>query len=93
MIVRVEVAVPDTSGVTLLEEKAQMVFFGKVPQVRVVAALKPFIEVTVMVTVAGVPALKEPLSGEIVIVKSAGPGQTATVTLLDADAALFVSPP
>ena len=93
LIVRVEVAVPDTSGVMLFEEKVQVVFLGSVPQVRVVAALNPFTEVTVIVTVAGVPALKEPLLGESAIVKSGGPGQTTTATLLDTDAALFVSPP
>lgn len=92
-MVKVDVAVPDPSGVTLLEENAQVVFLGRVPQARVVAALKPFTEVNVMVTVAGVPALKEPLPGESAIVKSGGPGQTVTATLLEVEAALFVSPP
>ena len=93
VIVRVEVAVPDTSGVMLLAENVQTVFLGSVPHARVVAALKPFTEVTVMVTVAGLPALKEPLSCESAIVKSGGPGQIVTATLLETDAALLVSPP
>lgn len=91
-MVNVDVAVPETPGVTLAEEKSQTVFLGNVPQARLVAALKPFTDVTVMVTVAGVPALNEPLSGDSAIVKSGGPGQIVTATLLEAEAALLVSP-
>jgi len=90
--VRVDVAIPDTSGVTLLDEKSQTVSLGSVPHARFVAALKPFTEVTVMVTTAGVPALNEPVLGESDMVKSGGPGQTATTTLLETEAALLVSP-
>ena len=93
MTVRVEVAVPDVPGVMLLAEKLQVVFLGNIPHERVVAALNPFTEVSVIVTVAGVPALTDALPGERAIVKSGGPGHTVTATLLDTDAALLVSPP
>lgn len=91
-MVSVDVAIPETVGVIFGEEKVQVVFFGSPLHVRVVAALKPLTDVTVMVIAAGVPALKEPLPGESAIVKFGGPGQTATATLLETEAALLVSP-
>lgn len=92
-IVRVDVALPETLGVTLAGENLHTVFLGNEPHARFVAELKPLTEVTVMVTVAGLPALKEPLVGVSAIEKSAGPGQIVTATLLETEAALLVSPP
>ncbi len=83
LIVTVAVAVPPTSGVMLDSEKEQMVSFGKLPQLRVVAVAKPLTEVTVSVVVAGLPEPAEPLVGESETVKLGGPGQTVTATAED----------
>lgn len=84
---------PETVGVMLGEEKVQVVSFGRVPQLRVVAPAKPLIEVTVMVVTAGVPALTEPLEDEKETEKLGGPGHTVTAAAEDVDDALFASPP
>lgn len=89
----VEVAVPETVGVTLVDENAQVVSFGRVPQLKVVALAKPLMEVTVIVVTAGVPGLNEPLEGENATEKLGGPGQTVTVAAEDVEDALFASPP
>jgi len=92
-IVKVDVAVPALPGVTLAGEKLQTVLLGRELHARLVAALKPFTDVIVMVTDAGLPALKEPLPGDRANVKSGGPGQIVTERVLDAEAALLLSPP
>lgn len=92
-MVSVEVAIPETVGVMLDEEKVQVAFFGRPLHARVVAALNPFTEVTVTVTTAFLPALKEPVAGSSVSVKVGAPGHTVTATAEDVDAALLTSPP
>jgi len=91
-IVSVEVAVPETVGVMVLDEKVQVAFCGRLPHARPAAELKPLTDVTVMVITAGVPAAKLPLDGERVTVNAADPGQTETATAEEMEAALFVSP-
>lgn len=91
-MVSVEVAVPATAGVMVDEDMVQVVFWGRLPHARLVAALKPFTEVTVTVMTASLPALKEPLAGSSVSVKAGGPGHTVTTTAEDADEALLASP-
>lgn len=91
-IVSVEVAVPETAGVMLLDEKVQVVFCGRAPHARLAAELKPLTEVTETVITAGVPAAKLPLDGERVTVYAAGPGQTETATAEEVDDALLASP-
>lgn len=92
-MVMLEVAFPETAGVTEEGEKAQVVFFGSPLQLRVVAPAKPLIEVTVTVTDIGLPRLTEPLDDESASEKSEAPAHTATVTAGDVDAELFASPP
>ena len=92
-IVSIEVAVPETVGVTLAGEKAQVVSFGKLPQLRVVALAKPLVEVTVMVVTAVAPPLSELLYGESDNENPGGPEDTVTATAEEDDAALSVSPP
>jgi hypothetical protein len=91
-IVSVEVAVPEDPGVMLGLEKSHLLFFGIDPQLSVVALLKPFTDVSVIVMVTGLPALNVPLVGSSARVKSGGPGHTITATAEDVDAALFASP-
>jgi hypothetical protein len=91
-MVSVEVAVPETGGVTLGDEKAQVVSVGRPPQLRLVALAKPFVEVTVMVVTAVAPPLSELLDGESEIESPGGPGHTVTATAEDVDDALSASP-
>jgi hypothetical protein len=91
-MVSVEVAVPATGGVMLVDEKAQVVSVGRLPQLRLVALAKPLVEVTVMVVVAVAPPLSELLAGERVNENVGGPGQTVTATAEDADDELSASP-
>jgi hypothetical protein len=93
LMVRVDVAVPETAGVTEASEKSQVEFLGRPLQLRLVALANPLTEVTVTVTVAGVPALKVPLDGESETERLGGPGQTVTATAVDVEAELFASPP
>lgn len=92
LMVRVEVAFPETAGVTEDAEKVQVESLGRPVQLRFVALAKPLVEVTVTVTVAGVPALTETLEDESETEKSGVPGQTVTATADDVEAALFPSP-
>ena len=92
-MVSVDVAIPETVGVMLDEEKVQVAFFGRPLHARVVAALKPFNEVTVTVTTAFLPALKEPVAESSVNVKAGAPGHSVTPTGEEVDDALLVSPP
>jgi hypothetical protein len=92
-MVSVEVAVPETAGVMDAGEKAQVVSFGRPPQLRVVALAKPSVEVTVMVVTAVAPPLSELLDGESDNENAGGPGHTVTGTADDVDDALSVSPP
>ena len=92
-MVSVDVAIPETVGVMLDEEKVQVVFFGRPLHARVVAALKPFTDVTVTVTTAFLPALKEPVVESSVSVKAGAPGHTVTATAEDVEEALLASPP
>jgi hypothetical protein len=92
-MVSVAVADPPTAGVMLAGEKVQVVSFGKLLQLRLVALAKPLTEVSVIVVVAGVPDFAEPLDGESETEKFGGPGQTVTATAADVEAALLVSPP
>jgi hypothetical protein len=92
-MVRVDVAVPETAGVMEVAEKLQVESFGRPLQLRFVALAKPLIEVTVIVSVSGVPALIDPLDGESETEKFGAPGQTVTATAVDVEALLFVSPP
>jgi len=57
-MVSVEVAVPVLPGVTLGEEKLHVASLGSPLHARVVAALKPFAEVTVTVTTASSQSFK-----------------------------------
>ena len=91
--VSVEVAVPEAVGVTLEGEKEQIVSFGKLAQLRVVALAKPLVEVTVMVVTAVAPPLSELLDGESDNENPGGPEDTVTATAEDDDDALSVSPP
>lgn len=91
--VSVEVAVPDAAGVTLAGEKAQVVSFGKLPQLRLVALAKPLVEVTVMVVTAVAPSWGEPLDGERDNENPGWPANTVTATADEEDDALSVSPP
>lgn len=92
-IVSVEVAVPETVGVTDVGEKAQVVSVGRLPQLRVVALVKPLVEVTVMVVTAVAPPLSELLDGESNNEKLGGPGHTVTAIAEDVDDAFLASPP
>jgi hypothetical protein len=91
-MVSVEVAVPETGGVMLVDEKAQVVSLGRLPQLRLVALAKPLVEVTVMVVTAFAPALSELLDGESDMESPGGPGHTVTATAEDVDDALSASP-
>lgn len=91
-MVSVEVAVPETAGVMDAGEKAQVVSFGRPPQLRVVALAKPSVEVTVMVVTAVAPPLSELLDGESDNENAGGPGHTVTGRAEDDDDALSVSP-
>ncbi len=91
--VSVEVAVPEVVGVTLAGEKAQVVSFGRLAQLRVVALAKPLVEVIVMVVTAVAPPLGEPLDGESDNENPGAPAVTVTATAEDVDDALSVSPP
>lgn len=71
----------------------QVASLGKLPQPRFVALAKPLTEVTVMATVAGVPALNEPLDGARKMEKLGGPGHTANARAEDVEDALLESPP
>lgn len=93
LMVRVDVAVPETTGVMVASEKLQVESLGRPLQLKFVALAKPLIEVTVIASVSGVPGLTEPLDGESAIEKFGAPGQTVTGTAADVDALLFVSPP
>jgi hypothetical protein len=93
LMVRVDVAVPDTAGVTDVEEKSQTEFLGKPVQLKVVALANPLIEVTVTVVSAVLPAAAEALVGEREIERLGSPDQTVTATAEDVDDALSVSPP
>jgi hypothetical protein len=74
------------------EEKLQVVSSGRLLHARLVAALKPFTEVTVTVVTASLPAVKEPFVGLGVRVKEGGPDDTVSATAEDVDEALSVSP-
>jgi len=91
-MVSVEVAVPEVPGVIEELEKTHLVFFGRDPQLSVDDALKPFTEVSVIVTVIGEPALNVPLEDESASVKSGGPGHTEIAIAEEVDPALLVSP-
>jgi hypothetical protein len=93
LMVRVDVAVPETAGVMEASEKLQVESLGRPLQLRFVALLKPLIEVTVTVSVSGVPALTDPLDGESAIEKFGAPGKTVNATAAEVEALLFVSPP
>ena len=92
-MVSIEVAVPEAVGVTLEGEKAQVVSFGRLAQLRVVAPAKPLVEVTVMVVTAVAPPLSELLDGERDHENPGDPEDTVTATAEDDDDALSVSPP
>ena len=91
-IVRVEVAAAPL-GVTLAGLNEQVEKLGSPLHARFVAALKPFVGVTVTVNIAFVPLVTVPLVGVNEREKSGGPAVTTTVTALDTEAALLVSPP
>jgi len=74
------------------DEKVQVLFLGRPLHVRLVAALKPFTEATVTVTTAFVPALKEPVAGSSVKVKTGAPAYTVNAKAVEVDDALSVSP-
>ena len=93
LMVSVDVAVPETAGVTEDAEKSQTEFLGSPLQLRLVALAKPLIDVTVTVVIAGLPEEAESLAGEREMERLGAPGHTVTATAEDVEAALLVSPP
>src|SRR5258706_13494292 len=75
--VRVEVALPFAGGVTGLAEKAAVTPLGRADRLSVVAELKPFTLVTVMVLETFDPRATLTALGEAATVKPGVPGPTA----------------
>src|ERR1700704_621865 len=75
--VKVEVALPFAGGVTGLGEKAAVTPLGRAEVLSVVAELKPFTLVTVMVLEALEPRATLTALGEAAIVKPGVPAPTA----------------
>lgn len=90
-IVRVLVTAP-ALGVTLAGLKVQVEFAGNPEQAKVAARLKPLTGVTVIVVVAVAPLAMLAVAEESVSPKLGAGAVTRTVTALEVDGALLLSP-
>lgn len=92
VMVEVEAAVP--FGVTVAGLKAQVELAGSPEHANVVAPVNPLTGVIVIVAETGVPAVTDPLVGEIARVKSAGSAAlTVMETAEEVEVRLPPSPP